>query len=435
MSKSSLFKFINKDGEGLVTRKDFEEMLSNVGMKEVSQNEIKRFIDYFYKDEKGGVDLKSFLRIFDKFEKQLDMEEDPSGGYNRKPRAPVAPAVLAMKKRVFEELDQACRQEKVTLRTLFKTMDRDGNLNIDVNELSNAFRRMKVKVTDSEMRAIFKSIDFDDSGSIDWSEFKHDFDRCISKSQAELEQEDRLLSTDFNEDPSVLSGSTFGKQGDLNTLKELEYKRKIDSLTQKVKQAHLEISKSLQLKALTEESYKLLERHHNDLRKQFDFNSDEYFKLQKECQILKEKNLQSIGKAESEALQRSNTALKMEVAETRAALLSYKSMHNVVAEQVKSLKVMHERNKDENESLITTLRDLQSENFDKQKYGKLYYVVMLSRWQEAAVNKKYAMKLGECKELRGELLDSQQLLENKERDLHQAECDVQRSKQQMVSLK
>jgi hypothetical protein len=87
-------------------------------------------------------------------------------------------------------------------------------------------------------------------------------------------------------------------------------------------------------------------------------------------------------------------------------------MHNVVAEQVKTLKVMHERGKDENESLITTLRDLQSENFDKQKYGKLYYVVMLSRWQEAAVNKKYAMKLNEVRELRGELLDSQQILEN-----------------------
>ena len=54
-------------------------------------------------------------------------------------------------------------------------------------------------------------------------------------------------------------------------------------------------------------------------------------------------------------------------------------MHNVVCEQVKSLKIMHERKKDENESLMTTLRDIQSESFDKQKFGKLYYVVMLYR--------------------------------------------------------
>jgi hypothetical protein len=48
----------------------------------------------------------------------------------------------------------------------------------------------------------------------------------------------------------------------------------------------------------------------------------------------------------------------MELTETRAALLSYKNMHNVVCEQVKSLKVMHERRKDENESLLSTLRDI-----------------------------------------------------------------------------
>jgi len=60
---------------------------------------------------------------------------------------------------------------------------------------------------------------------------------------------------------------------------------------------------------------------------------------------------------------------------------------------------------------------------------------MLSRWQEAAVNKKYAMKLNECKELTGELLDSQQLLENKERDYHGVENESRRTKQVMLNLK
>jgi len=45
--------------------------------------------------------------------------------------------------------------------------------------------------------------------------------------------------------------------------------------------------------------------------------------------------------------------------------LSYKNMQNVITEQVKALKIMHERRKDENESLISTLRDVQSESFDK----------------------------------------------------------------------
>lgn len=121
--------------------------------------------------------------------------------------------------------------------------------------------------------------------------------------------------------------------------------------------------------------------------------------------------------------------------QTRAALLSYKSMHNTVCEQVKQLKIMHERRKDENESLIQTLRDIQSESIDKTKYGKLYYVVMLSRWQEAAVNKKYDMKILECKDLEGEVLNANQLLENKEKDHHLSEVEIQKLKQQLNRLK
>jgi hypothetical protein len=44
---------------------------------------------------------------------------------------------------------------------------------------------------------------------------------------------------------------------------------------------------------------------------------------------------------------------------------------------------------------------------DNQRVGKLYYLIMLSRWQEAAVNKKYDMILTETKELRKELMNSE----------------------------
>ena len=60
---------------------------------------------------------------------------------------------------------------------------------------------------------------------------------------------------------------------------------------------------------------------------------------------------------------------------------------------------------------------------------------MLSRWQEAAVNKKYDMKLNECKELKGELLDEQQRLANKENELHKNETDLSRHQQRAQALK
>lgn len=46
---------------------------------------------------------------------------------------------------------------------------------------------------------------------------------------------------------------------------------------------------------------------------------------------------------------------------------------------------------------------------------------MLSRWQEAAVNKKYDLVLSENKELRKEILNIEQLYKNKEYDHHECE--------------
>ena len=68
---------------------------------------------------------------------------------------------------------------------------------------------------------------------------------------------------------------------------------------------------------------------------------------------------------DAEEIQGKARLLRIELNETRSALLTYKNMYSVIAEQVKSLKIMHERRKDENESLLSTLRDIQSESFDK----------------------------------------------------------------------
>lgn len=229
---------------------------------------------------------------------------------------------------------------------------------------------MNVTVTEADCAQIFGSIDLDRSGSIDWAEFKHDFDRCVQKSVGELEEDERILHADFNDDPTTMQAmmnptTEFGTTSGATGIKELEYQRRINSLEDKVKQAYLELQNENALRNLTDESLKLLQKHHDDLRTQFDFTRDDFFKQQMKLKEQDETIRQSVGKTEAERIQRSNQSLQSELAETRAALLSYKNMHNVVCEQVKSLKIMHERKKDENESLVTALRDIQSESFDK----------------------------------------------------------------------
>lgn len=67
---------------------------------------------------------------------------------------------------------------------------------------------------------------------------------------------------------------------------------------------------------------------------------------------------------------------------------------------------MHERKRDEHENLLEALREMQAEGATKERIGKLYFVIMLSRWQEASVNKKYEAVISEVKDLRTDLINS-----------------------------
>jgi Ca2+-binding EF-hand superfamily protein len=55
---------------------------------------------------------------------------------------------------------------------LFKTInERDGSNEISMSELKDAFKRLNVKASDSDLREIMRRMDKDGSGSIDFDEF------------------------------------------------------------------------------------------------------------------------------------------------------------------------------------------------------------------------------------------------------------------------
>ena len=88
-------------------------------------------------------------------------------------------------------------------------------------------------------------------------------------------------------------------------------------------------------------------------------------------------------------------------------MLSYKNMNETVGDQVKGLKLILERRKDENENLVNAVRELSSQSDEQKRLSHLYYLVMLSRWQEAALSKKYEGLLNENRELRKDLINTE----------------------------
>jgi hypothetical protein len=74
---------------------------------------------------------------------------------------------------------------------------------------------------------------------------------------------------------------------------------------------------------------------------------------------------------------------------------------------VKGLKLIIDRRKDEYANLQHALTELSGQSDEQKRLGKLYYLIMLSRWQEAALSRKYDGVLNENRELRAELLNTE----------------------------
>lgn len=54
-SMSEAFELIDKEGIGNISRDDFKDIFKNLNLK-VSEADIDKFIDHFWKDKAGGID-------------------------------------------------------------------------------------------------------------------------------------------------------------------------------------------------------------------------------------------------------------------------------------------------------------------------------------------------------------------------------------------
>ena len=176
----------------------------------------------------------------------------------------------------------------------------------------------------------------------------------------------------------------------------------------------------------SEQLTKALERI-NELEKEVDELRIGNIELNNKNIHLSRENTNSIKKEEYGKMKEKMERLENELVSTRAGMISYKNMVAVVAEQVKNLKLNQERKKDEHQNLLESLREMQSETKDKERIGKLYFIIMLSRWQEASVNKKYDAVCQMTKKLEGDVLAlemTNEQLETKNKEKEQTIQDL-----------
>ena len=66
-SMSDLFAIIDKKGDGIISREDFRGMFQSLPNLKLDEKELENFMDYFWRDNKVGIDYRGFYRFFSKF--------------------------------------------------------------------------------------------------------------------------------------------------------------------------------------------------------------------------------------------------------------------------------------------------------------------------------------------------------------------------------
>jgi hypothetical protein len=103
-----------------------------------------------------------------------------------------------------------------------------------------------------------------------------------------------------------------------------------------------------------------LERQREQAFKENDELKLKHQELLQKLTLLEQDARTRMSKQRADDLVEANDRLHTELVETRAAMNTYKGLTETLAEQAKGLKLMVERNKDENENLLTAVRELQA---------------------------------------------------------------------------
>lgn len=149
---------------------------------------------------------------------------------------------------------------------------------------------MKIDFRPEELLDIFSSLDFDGSGRLEWAELQADFQNVTSKTSAQLweeEKQSRAAQNDIDDEAmqgfgiSYTQKGGYGGAGGMSDIMKADMERRISSLESKLKVAYMEIKKEQQLKDITNQSLVFLQKHHDDLLKQFTHAKDEIFNHEK----------------------------------------------------------------------------------------------------------------------------------------------------------
>jgi Ca2+-binding EF-hand superfamily protein len=74
--------------------------------------------------------------------------------------------------KVKKDLRRVITNNELNLEKIFKKLDKNGNGNLDFDELKVLLKNIDKKLTDNEIMLVFRDFDKDNDGEVDFNEFE-----------------------------------------------------------------------------------------------------------------------------------------------------------------------------------------------------------------------------------------------------------------------
>jgi len=401
------FDIFDKDGDSMISKKDMTDTFAamNFGLD-------TRVIEGFYAmadvNGDGSINFDEFYRLFETTIKEAFREE-------RKGQVDE----LNWKMQVMLKMDTAIKKSGITLLDAFKIIDKDTTGKVSYEEFKGLFEGMKVEIASSELLGLFNDIDKDKSGEITYFEFQHYF----NEAKRENDRINRLkFITSKTENLRESSMRSYHDMDDVgghsNVLSEAhKLNMKISLLETREKNANNRVeSLNIKIKNLDEE-LKHYEKQIKDLESHNLKLQEEYYNTREREIKLEHKIQGTLPKEIADKIKKINEKMSLDWADLQASRKTFKNLYEHSVSQVKILKLAVEKRKNESEVLQATVKDLQMVSDENALVGKLQHELMVSKWNEGVVNKKYESILDDNRQIRLEIEEVEVELHNREAEI------------------
>lgn len=427
---SNMFDIMDKNGKGVITKEDFKDTLISSRVK-IDRKDLENFTDLFWKNRPEGINFRDFVRIYNRFKARFEADErniDRQVG-----RLEITEEMVKRQKTLFDKLSEIFNKNGTTLREAYDKIDSNHDKRVSRVELRRLFNNMEVEMGDIELEILFRQLDFDDSGDISYLEFESEFHRItetpIENLLALFHDQKAKTKRYFGSSDYTPISEEFMQSAEMTAQTKYNIvQAKVIQLEKKIEMFKSRLQKSENTQIMWEKDYDVLEKKYYEI-------NEKYQDILLMEQITNSKLIGALPKEKSEELVMLSEKQKEQIVDLKAAMSSYKSLFEVSISQAKTLKLANRRSKDEEENLMFALRELQSNSIDKMKLGRIYYILMLSRWQEAAIGMKYDQALNDLRNLRLEYTYTESRLKKEEIDKHSTENKLRDKSLQVEKLK